>query len=302
MGSTDRNASANLPTEVFLDTSIHLALFKGDEISNRVRDTLTQFGWCGTASYTQLEYGNNILSTAAYLFEKLEKLGDLERLYDFMVNELKWNDKYKMWFFNLLRKHFNKPEATERAKRELRYLLRIGTDRIMAYTDEVRDGVKCVWTNQRGSKRWQKPNKCQKQKPSCRIGEFFECNRAVFSDMRDLIRRASPAERTPQLDGFAEVIDKAEVNPRVLRDYAVCKRFGDAIIAVESIGYKAFFTQNIRESSLLCKQLGQLLLYLQQDPTQPVALYDFRLAEGRVTEAPALYKAISLPVTPPGSK
>ena len=57
----------------------------------------------------------------------------------------------------------------------------------------------------------------------------------------------------------------------MLLDYrSGCKRLADAIIAVDSIGYKSFFSQNAKESEVLTKVLGQAFYYLPPNPEQGI--------------------------------
>lgn len=265
------------PSEIFLDTSILLARLKGLDMRAKVDQALRTFRWRGTAAYSKLEYGNVILSTVSYLLDKLDTLGNLEALRYHVANRLLgYQDKYKTWFSNLLAWHLNEPEATDRAKLELRYLLRIGTGYVDLVSDEVRDDIKCPWTEQTGIERWQRPSKCQKRRPGCRLPEFFTSNQLCFVKIRECIELLPETERTNQLTDFAQIIAEAVGNPQVLRDYEVCRRFADSIIAMESATYRAFFTQNIKESRVLCGVLGQLLLYLHQDPNEAIALHDLR--------------------------
>ncbi|MBM4039266.1 MAG: hypothetical protein FJ290_12200 [Planctomycetes bacterium] len=281
----------DLPAEVFLDTSIHLASMKGGDLSRRVHATLREFRWRGTASYAKVEYGNNVLSCVCYYRRMLRQFGSLERLRYHIANvlnpKLAAHQKHQVWFSNLLSKCIDPKsdgEATERASRELAHLWRLGTTVVDALCDHVNDDIKCICADQRNASQWKVPDRrCERTRPGCRLPEFFQDNRELFSRMRDVIRGLAPNRQTVELDGLAAVVDAACSNPQALRDHAVCRRFGDAIMAVQSHGYRSFFTQNERESDTLCKVLGQLLLYLHQCPEDEVEVRDYRSA--RPTEA-----------------
>lgn len=272
------------PKEVFLDTSIHLAWLKGPDLKQKVDNTLSEFDFIGTSTYVKLEYGNVILSFAQYCQRMLKEKGSLEKLRYHITNKL-WVEKsptnrsYHTWFFNLLADNFSHPESTERAERTLRSLLCVGTEAISDLCDDVQDGIQCLWAEKDSSKGWKSPSNCHKKAPGCRIDSFFEENKDCFCKIRDAIRRMQEngEEVTWQLSNFADVIDKACQSPNSLRDYKNgCKKLADAIIAVQSKGYRSFFTQNIKESIVLCKELKQLLLYLEQDLEKPVIYRDFR--------------------------
>jgi hypothetical protein len=98
----------------------------------------------------------------------------------------------------------------------------------------------------------------------------------LFRAIRDAILKLPPERRTEELSTFATVIEAAADNPHMLRDYSQCSRLADAIIAVDSTGFLSFFTQNVEESDVLCEVMGQVLLYLHQDPSEEVERRDYR--------------------------
>jgi len=277
---------SDLPHEVFLDTSIHLANLKGRDISRRVHETLRKFRWRGTASYAKVEYGNNILSRVCYYRRMLRKLGSLERLRyhidNVLIPKFKLHGKHRTWFSNLLSKCLNPVddrEATERAERELGHLWRLGTAVVDALCDCVHDEIKCICADQSNATQWKKPDgRCKRTEPGCRLPQFFVDNRQHFCQIRDTIRQLPQERLTEELRRFADTIDEACADPRVLKDHRVCSGFADAIIAVQSLRYRSFFTQNVKESDVLCEVLAQLLLYLHQSPEDEVELRDYRSA------------------------
>jgi hypothetical protein len=98
-------------------------------------------------------------------------------------------------------------------------------------------------------------------------------NRDVFAGIKQAIDRLEPEDRTKQLNEFSEVIGKALTDPAILLDYRTgCRRLADAIIAVDSIGYRSFFTQNVSESALLTNVLKQVLYYLPASPKDGVLI------------------------------
>lgn len=283
--STEPSDKINFPPEVFIETSIHLARLKDSDLCKKIDGELKKFAVKGTSTYVKLEYGNNILHFATYCLNKLEKEKDLEKLKYHINNVLlprfTSHRKIQIWFFNLLSKHFNAPEATERAIRTLRMLLLEGTDKITDICDDTIDGINCIWANQDCSSfKWRTPGNCSKKKPSCCIDKFFMGNLDTFNRIRDFINNISPDEQTSELVTFAGLIGKYSSAPTLLKNWNSCSKFADAIIAVQSrqgrVGYSSFFTQNIKESNILCQPLKQLLLYLPQKLDDPIAYYDNR--------------------------
>jgi hypothetical protein len=287
--SADETVRLKLPPEIFLDTSIHVARLKGARLCARVNKNLGQFSWRGSGTYAKLEYGNVVLSAAGYLLNKLHELGSLESLRYFVVNQLSpdYQRHYVMWYGNLLHHHFNKPEATERAERALRHLLRVGTDAVDRLCDRVHDGIACEWANQtlvsgpRGAiTRWQSPawkNRAKRRPPPrCRIDQFFVEKKALFEKMACVISKAPPGEQTEELKTFVSIIEQAAKTPEFLRDCVICAQFADAILAAQSEGYHSFFTQNLYESDVLCRVMQQLLCYLAPDIDKDVERRDYR--------------------------
>jgi len=263
-------------TSVFLDTSIFISSHRYG-FKKTIKGTLKGFQWCGTASYAMLEYGNNILPLAFYYYTNLKETGDLDKTADFIFHRLfskkskNFRDphqKRRQWFFSILRDSFGKDDALRRAKASLRLLLRVGTAYIRKYCDHVHDGIKCAYASQEvgPEKRWKRPSKA-----NCEIDKFFVGKQKLFGSFRDAILRAPSSQFTMQLSDIADLVDKASHDPMILRDCKMCPRMADALIAAESEGYGSFFTQNFKESDVLCPALRQTLLYLSQDPDQPVA-------------------------------
>ena len=78
-----------------------------------------------------------------------------------------------------------------------------------------------------------------------------------------------------RLKQFSRVIGEALEAPSMLLDYSRgCKLLADVLIAVDSIGYHNFATQNYRESQVLTKVLGQRCYYLPNNPENGVAILE----------------------------
>lgn len=117
---------------------------------------------------------------------------------------------------------------------------------------------------------WESP-RCKRTQKRCRLDDFFEENRDVFSSIKNAIDALPPDKMTDELRGFSEVIEQALEDPPCLLDYhRGCKRLADAIIAVDSLDYRNMFTQNVFESQVLTEVLGQVLYYLPPNPEKGV--------------------------------
>ncbi len=269
--------------EVFLDTSIHCCWLKGDDVTSRIRRVLSLFRWVGTSTYTKLEYGQVILNQAEYFLRKLKEFDSLDQLLFHIANALPpQQHSKKVWGFNLLTHHFgrNQAEVTERARLYLQTLMRMGTKFVEKKVDgPLEDGTACYWakrgvTEKRdGTLTWKTPD-CKPSKRRCEIDTFFNRNREVFARIKEGIDNLPAKRRTSQLTGFSEIISGALTNPQCLLSYRNgCRRLADAIIAVDGQGYGAMFSQNVQESEILCRILGQTFYYLPNESSKGVLVY-----------------------------
>ena len=260
-------------TEVFLDTSIHCSRLKGSLFQERISRVCRLFDWKATCTYTKVEYGNVVLAQAEYYLRRIDEDGSLEKTLDFIGNVLphQLHPKKVVWSFNLLKKHYgaNEAECTERARLYLRRLMKLGCAFVEESCDRpLQNGTGCYWAKYGVHKRrdgrlvWRSPV-CKRDRKKCRLDDFFTENGELFRQIKAAIDALPDEDKSRQLRDFSIVIDEALRNPTILLDYrAGCLRLADAIIAVESSGYKSMFSQNHKESKLLTSVLGQAFYYL----------------------------------------
>ena len=270
---------------LFLDTSIPVSrITKGDDFCKRIDYLLSQFRWLGTSSYSQLEYGNRILHECKYLINKLHELGSFARTKDWITNVLPQQQRRKQIItLNLLNKIYrdNDQECMERALYELTDLMEMGTDFVRnCYTgktvDEVRNGTQCYWVSRslvqkKDGLHWVSPS-CKKEIKRCNIDKFFQDNKGVFLAIVSAIDGLNKPSQ--ELIDFKNIIALAQNDPTVLLDYENCKKLADAIIAVDSNGYKNFFSQNIAESQTLCQVMKQIFYYLPPNFEKGIEVYN----------------------------
>ena len=270
-----------VPPEVFLDTSIFVAELKGNVLKPKIEAAIGRFQLTGSSTYVMLEYARVVLKELKYYVNCLNGGMSLQKLCYRVNNQLprQYHTKKVAVLFNLVMEHFEEPEAAERATLAIKERLHVGTDAIRSRCDHVVNGIKCRWAEQCGA--WRPPKLCDKP-PLCRLPEFFEENKELFIRIRDACRCVS-SDKTGQLRGFATVIDDAVSDSSGLRDPKTCRKLADAIIAVQSAKFRAFFTQNFSDSRVLCQVLEQLLLELHQSPDDEVEYRDYRLPTGGST-------------------
>ncbi len=157
----------------------------------------------------------------------------------------------------------------------------LGTDNVSSICDVTIDNISCVWAEQDCSKlSWKTPGNCENKSPGCKIDKFFKDNIDQFIIIKNTILNINSEEQTKELNTFVDIINKATKEPSILRNYKICRSLADAIIAVQSKqgpkGYSSFFTQNIKESNVLCRPLEQLLIYLPQNMDSDIEYRDYR--------------------------
>lgn len=270
---------------LFLDTSISVSqIIKGDDFRKRIDYLLSQFRWLGISSYSQLEYGNRVLDECEYLIDQLRKKRSFARTKDWITNGLppQWRRK-QIITLNLLNKIYgnNDQECMERALYELTDLMEMGTDFVQnCYTgksvDQVRDGTQCYWVSRslvqkKDGLHWVRPS-CKKEIKRCNIDKFFQDNKGVFLSIVSAIDGLNKPSQ--ELIDFKNIIALAQNDPTVLLDYKNCKKFADAIIAVDSNGYNNFFSQNIAESQTLCQVMEQIFYYLPPNFEKGIEVYN----------------------------
>jgi hypothetical protein len=267
-------------SEVFLDTSVHYCFLKGP-VKPRLNWLLRQFDWKGSSTYSRLEYGNNILSVAAWCLNKLNELGDVAAVIEHVNHVLNFQHvAKKTWAFTLLDTLAeSKEDRTRLARASLRRLLKLGSRAIDAHCDApLEDGTECHWGTT-GLKRlgssafvWNKPT-CVSAKKACNLDGFFRKNRDLFLRIKAAIDGLDNAQRTPQLNDFSRVIGEANEDPTILLNYKTgCKLLADAIIAVDGKDYRNIVTQNYKESQILAKVLNQNCYNLPNNPEGGVEL------------------------------
>jgi hypothetical protein len=278
-------SETHVPTssEAFLDTSIHCCLLKGTSRRQRLTRFLSLFSWKGSSSYSKVEYGNVILTTAQYLLRELRKRGNVAELEEHIHHDLPdYHHKYRTWSFSLIKTlGTTESDRTRRTDAYLRRLLKQGTMIIDLQCDyPLADGTKCHWgktgLKQRsdGEYVWKAPN-CKRSKKACDIDNFFNEHRETFQDIKNEIDVLPKKLLTDELIQFSRIIGEALKDSSILLDYREgCRLIADVIIAVDSKGYSNFVTQNYKESQILTKLLGQRCYYVPNDPKHEIQMLD----------------------------
>jgi hypothetical protein len=267
-------------SEVFLDTSIHCCIHKGEPLRPRLNWLLSLFSWKGTSTYSKVEYGNVILANAEYYLRKLRELKSVASLLQHISHVLTaQHHEKRTWAFSLIQTLGRSEEdRTRRAEASLRRLLKLGTQTLDDHSDALADGTKCHWgktglrRRRNGEYAWKTPD-CKSSSKACKVDDFFVEHRETFLAIKDAIDGLDENLLTDELKQFSRVIGEAIDNPTILLNYRTgCRLLADVLIAVDSRKYQNFATQNYKESQVLTNILGQSCYYLPNNPEHGVAV------------------------------
>ncbi|MGH9937565.1 MAG: hypothetical protein ACREAM_15055, partial [Blastocatellia bacterium] len=161
---------------------------------------------------------------------------------------------------------------TERAKRYLRTLLRVGLTDFDSSVDAVIWDSNCACAHfpveeKIPYKRYEfGPDKCIATGGSCGIAEFLRLRQQEMSRVLAHLKRIPDAGKSAELRKAETFIEKILENVDKVEEMEPCLTVGDLIIAMESAGVPAFYTLNSVESQHLCRALKQTLVVRPKNP------------------------------------
>jgi hypothetical protein len=264
-------------TAVFLDTSIQIARFvHAEETKQRIRDRLSHYSITLTGEIVRQEFKRRLLREAKYLLELVDKHNSLEDVYHRILRlprQQQPKQKICLLVFSNVFKDQSQAERVERFKLYLHHLLTAG---ISDFEESVTHVVKesncyCAKTPIEEKKRYKRYEfgtyQCSRTpRGSCGIVRFIQ---ERLPQMKAILARLQtiPAEKkSPQLQEAEKFINKVLENPDAATSMDPCHKFGDLMIALESMNATAFYTLNGKESQHLCRVLNQDLIVRPLNP------------------------------------
>ena len=258
------------PLDLFLDTS---AQFNRQSLDEEVRQEIE--GLVGAAritassTFSRLEFKLSFLQDLAYLHGKLRRLRSIPAVYADLsrLPSPYYDRKLRRTLAHLARFYQDLPGGD--ATRVDAMLLSIESAALALWdwfdesVDYLTDGTGCV--RSKVGPRFIREHldvthkECRPPEIRCRIHRFFTENESSFDKIAAEIDALPPEKRTRELTVIREIIRQAGANPAVLCDDRQCRKFGDAIIGVDSNGFPAIASSNLREFTLICKALGKTL-------------------------------------------
>lgn len=264
--------------EIFLDTSIIIALmFHSPEMKQRIRERLKQHPFSVSSLVVQQEFKRRILKEAQYLLNQLNDKGSFKKVKRHVIDYLVYDHRKRNICLDMLETIFEDAvdgitdaELTERARRTLRTLLRVGIADMQTIVNHIiwESGCACANSKIREKVPYKRydfgSDKCSKVKERCGIETFLD---AKEKELRAILERLKVIKKKSfELQKAEKFIETILGNFSSAADLDPCYTVGDLIIALESAEIPIFYTLNSKESQHLCRALNQDLIVRKKNP------------------------------------
>lgn len=250
---------------VFLDTSILIASFvHPPTIKSHIRNVLSQYQVILSGLVAKQEFCRRFLKEAFYLLSTLKRRSySFDAVFDHVTSSLPPQQHRKQKIcIRMLRQCYGRATDKERADR-LRFfledLLENGVQDLMDNGVTFTKHSNCKngeFTPYLKRTNWSfAADKCPSD---CGVGGFlYGC-----TIRSDLAKSLKERELTSELDRSLEFLGMLDSECSNAREFNPCLKVGDLMIAFECkvSGAEDFFTQNYKESSVLCPALGLNML------------------------------------------
>lgn len=261
-------------TAIFIDTSVQLLRFIGSkEIKAQINTTLSGFGFSVTSLVVRQEFKRRFLTEVRYVRDALEKnaldpsntLRYINKKLSNQYNRRKLSICLDILASSSFRGH-PLPDIGQKCHVLLSRWEEFGLDLFDASVGQVvrYSGCGCGASSKQG------PMKCSVIK-TCKVNEFISARPHQAKHLLDFLKNATSLAKTAEIQKAEATLD-AWLNSGTLPDSDnPCLTVGDLIIALESHGIPAFYTQNARESQFFCNAHRQTMI-VQRDTGDEVRL------------------------------
>ena len=257
---------------LFLDTTAHFnRQSTRQEVREEIERLVSSVQITGTSTYSRLEFKRSFVQDLAYLHGKLREFGSLGAVFDHLSRlQPQQHRKLSRVLVHLGKFYQHAPGGERETVEAILLAIEANALTVMEWFDEgvdyVADGTGCVRSKDvprliRGHLDVAVKN-CRVEDVRCRIHRFFEENRLAFGRITAEIDSLQDVDRTEELVATRQIIRQALINPGMLCDDRVCRRLGDALIAVDSKGFPSIASSNLREFRVLCAALRIVLKQL----------------------------------------
>ena len=264
-------------TAAFLDTSIQIArVVHSPETKKRIAARVEGFDFSITSDVVRQEFKRRLLKEAQYLLNQLDKRQSYVKVLRHVIDVLPPQQGRKrnicLELLGTILEDASDEELTERSRRYLRTLLRVGLGDFDATVDHVVRDAECACAKypveeRVAYKRYEfGPDKCSRTGDTCGIMRFITSRRDDVERILATLRQIPNDEKSDELRRGEEFLEAVLADPSTAKSMEPCLYVGDILIALESAGVPTFYTLNGKESQHLCRALGQNLIVRPKNP------------------------------------
>ncbi len=263
--------------QLFLDTSIQIARWlREPEMKRCINARLNQYDATATSLVVRQEFKRRLLKEAQYLLNQLNKRGSLAAVQRHIVSVLPVQQQRKrnicLEMLATLFEEKDETERTERAKRYLRTLLRVGLKEFDNSVSTVIQDSGCACarlpveekvsysTYEFGT------DKCSVTDDACGVADFLNRRQPEVERILAYLNQLPNDKKSGELSLAQEFIEKLQAGTSPAAEMNPCLTVGDLLIALESTDVADFYTLNGKESQHLCRALGQSLAVRPKNP------------------------------------
>ena len=240
---------------VYLDTTILIASFiHSPKVKFEIREKIKSFRNVLTGQVAQQEFTRRLLKEAEYLLGQLKKRKTVAAVQRHLLSlsQLQ-NRKFRICLQTLTTIHEG-ATAEDNADRLRWFLEELLEDAV----EDIKELLGAIQGIKKKGKSYDFPNSKCSTYVQCGVSQFLE-DHPDTEPLKDFLLEKQDLLTTELKDGLGFLT-------RVCKDstcaplFNPCLCFGDTIISLESRRAEVFYTQNHKESKLLCEQSGQVLL------------------------------------------
>jgi hypothetical protein len=189
-----------------------------------------------------------------------------------MYPKLKRKKSICLQMFGHLHPDAKGSDLTDRLRLKMHYLLMLGLEEFDSRVDQVIKASDCACGTIpiREKKAFTKyefgTDKCSETEGKCGVVEYLIKHVNESTSIYRLLTGLPEERKTAEIRNSEMFLGDILIDPTVATSKDPCLKFGDLIIALESIGMPTFYTLNGKESQFFCPVLGQELIVRPIDP------------------------------------
>lgn len=240
---------------IFIDTSVQLLRFIGSSaVKGQINQTLSGYGLTVTSLVVRQEFKRRFLTDVRYVRDALvknhldcgETLRYINRKLSHPANRRKLSISLDVFATGTFNGH-NVADAGEQFKLLLDTWLDFGLEEFDSTVGHVikRSGCGCGKLDRIG------PKKCTTA-ANCEVDAFIDCLKTEAEGLREFLKSETIFPKTSEISKAEKTLNDWLSDGKLPSTTNPCLTVGDMLIALESLGIPAFYTQNAKESQHFC--------------------------------------------------